>query len=187
MSFTKANKAPALRWTKAQTPCYGPEALFPCGRLLGDSNCAGMRIPPTSSTFLMFTKSLKESESQRISLLLGALNGQTLTAMELLHHCSSSLRARLPQPDEKTIRSDLKYLEEVGFIRREPGPHPYRYRMQDDLVRGLTERSCWICTTSWMSWRRRRSPPFKAICCATSSRSISCARKPAARPGAFLV
>ncbi|WP_151736811.1 helix-turn-helix transcriptional regulator ['Paenibacillus yunnanensis' Narsing Rao et al. 2020] len=89
--------------------------------------------------FLFRAKSVKETESQRISLLLGALNGQALTAMELLDLCCAGLPAELALPDEKTIRSDLKYLEEVGVIRREPGPRPYRYRIQDDLVRSLSE------------------------------------------------
>jgi predicted DNA-binding transcriptional regulator YafY len=89
--------------------------------------------------FLFRAKSVKESESQRISLLLGAMNEQALTAMELLDVCNSSLSSDLPLPDEKTIRSDLKYLEEVGVIKREPGPRPYRYRIQDDLVRSLSD------------------------------------------------
>jgi hypothetical protein len=89
--------------------------------------------------FLFRAKSVKESESQRISLLLSAMNDQALTAMELLDTCCSLLPSELPLPDEKTIRSDLKYLEQVGVILREPGPRPYRYRIQDDLVRGLSE------------------------------------------------
>ncbi|WP_138494574.1 helix-turn-helix transcriptional regulator [Paenibacillus pinistramenti] len=89
--------------------------------------------------FLFRAKSVKESESQRISLLLAAMNEQALTARELLELCCSSLSSGLPLPDEKTIRSDLKYLEEVGVIIREPGPRPYRYRIQDDLVSSLTD------------------------------------------------
>lgn len=89
--------------------------------------------------FLFRAKSVKESEGQRISLLLAAMNDQALTAMELLNMCCSSLSSNLPMPDEKTIRSDLKYLEEVGVIKREPGPRPYRYRIQDDLIRGLSD------------------------------------------------
>ncbi|MHA6533683.1 helix-turn-helix transcriptional regulator [Paenibacillus sp. BAC0078] len=89
--------------------------------------------------FLFRAKSVKESESQRISLLLAAMNEQTMTAMELLDLCCSSLSSGLPLPDEKTIRSDLKYLEEVGVIKKEPGPRPYRYRIQDDLVRSLSD------------------------------------------------
>lgn len=89
--------------------------------------------------FLFRAKSVKESESQRISLLLAAMNEQALTAMELLDMCCDSLPTGLPLPDEKTIRSDLKYLEEVGVILKEPGPRPYRYRIQDDLVRSLSE------------------------------------------------
>ncbi|MDT3427779.1 putative DNA-binding transcriptional regulator YafY [Paenibacillus forsythiae] len=89
--------------------------------------------------FLFRAKSVKESESQRISLLLGAMNEQALTAMELLDMYCGSLSPGLPLPDEKTIRSDLKYLEEVGVIKRESGPRPYRYRIQDELVRSLSD------------------------------------------------
>ncbi|TLS51833.1 WYL domain-containing protein [Paenibacillus antri] len=89
--------------------------------------------------FLFRAKSVKETESERISLLLGAMNGQALTAMELLDLCCGSLSSDLPMPDEKTVRSDLKYLEEVGVIQREPGPRPYRYRIRNDLVRDLTD------------------------------------------------
>ncbi|MCM3703299.1 YafY family protein [Paenibacillus macerans] len=89
--------------------------------------------------FLFRAKSLKESESQRISLLLAALNEQALTAMELMDICCGSLPANVPLPDEKTIRSDLKYLEEVGVIKKESGSRPYRYRMDNDLVRELSD------------------------------------------------
>lgn len=68
--------------------------------------------------FLFRAKSLKESESQRLSLLLAALHDQPLTAMELLDLCCSSMPAGLPLPDEKTIRNDLKYLEQVGVIKK---------------------------------------------------------------------
>jgi len=89
--------------------------------------------------FLFRAKSVKESESQRISMLIGAMNEQALTAMELLDVCCNSLPSDLPLPDEKTIRSDLKYLEAVGVVKKEPGPRPYRYRIQDDLVRSLSD------------------------------------------------
>jgi predicted DNA-binding transcriptional regulator YafY len=89
--------------------------------------------------FLFRAKSLKESESQRISLLLAAMNEQALTAMELLDICCTSQSSDLSLPDEKTIRSDLKYLEEVGVISRQAGARPYRYRIQNDLIHGLTD------------------------------------------------
>lgn len=89
--------------------------------------------------FLFRAKSVKESESQRISLLLKSMSERAMTAMELLDVCSCDLPSDQPLPDEKTIRSDLKYLEEVGVIKREPGPRPYRYRIHDDLIRGLTD------------------------------------------------
>ncbi|MCI3922848.1 WYL domain-containing protein [Paenibacillus sp. TRM 82003] len=89
--------------------------------------------------FLFRAKSVKETESERISLLLGAMNEQARTAVELLNLCCGGLSSDLPMTDEKTIRSDLKYLEEVGVIQREPGPRPYRYRIRNDLVRELTD------------------------------------------------
>jgi predicted DNA-binding transcriptional regulator YafY len=89
--------------------------------------------------FLFRAKSLKESECDRISLLLAALNGQALTAIELLDICCGGLPSDLPLPDEKTVRGDLKYLEEVGVIVKEPGPRPYRYRVHDGLIRNLSD------------------------------------------------
>ncbi|GMX61351.1 hypothetical protein Elgi_11550 [Paenibacillus elgii] len=88
--------------------------------------------------FLYRAKSLKESESYRLSLLLAAMQEEARTVMELLDACCSDLPAELPLPDEKTIRSDLKYLEEVGVIVKEPGGRPYRYRVHDRLVKDLT-------------------------------------------------
>lgn len=89
--------------------------------------------------FLFRAKSVKESEGVRMSLLLAAMNGQALTATELLDMCCSRLSPDLAMPDEKTIRSDLKYLETVGVIQREAGPRPYRYRLQDNLIRCLSD------------------------------------------------
>jgi hypothetical protein len=89
--------------------------------------------------FLFRAKSIKETESIRISLLLTAMNERAYTAMELLELCSGSLPADAALPDEKTIRSDLKYLEQVGVIRKEPGPRPFSYRIHNDLIAGLTD------------------------------------------------
>lgn len=89
--------------------------------------------------FLFRAKSLKESESERISLLLAAMNGHALTAAELLDICCVGLPSDHPLPDEKTVRGDLKYLEEVGVIVKEPGPRPYRYRIHDGLIRDLSD------------------------------------------------
>ncbi|NQX67480.1 WYL domain-containing protein [Paenibacillus alba] len=89
--------------------------------------------------FLFRAKSLKESESQRISKLLAALKDQALTAMELLDICCADLLAEAALPDEKTIRNDLKYLEDVGVIKKVPGPRPNRYRIHNDLVQELTQ------------------------------------------------
>ncbi|NOU95558.1 WYL domain-containing protein [Paenibacillus sp. LMG 31456] len=88
--------------------------------------------------FLYRAKSLKESETQRISIIIAAMNEKALTAMELLDVCCNGLSTETALPDEKTIRSDLKYLEEVGVIRKEPGLRPYRYRIHNDLVQELT-------------------------------------------------
>ncbi|MCS7461052.1 WYL domain-containing protein [Paenibacillus doosanensis] len=89
--------------------------------------------------FLYRAKSLKDSESHRLSLLLSAMQSSPMTAMELLDACCERMPEGLPLPDEKTIRSDLKYLEEVGAIAREPGGRPYRYSMQDGLLKALTD------------------------------------------------
>lgn len=89
--------------------------------------------------FLFRAKSLKETESQRLSLLLAAMQEKPLTAMELLDLCCGSMPAELPLPDEKTIRGDLKYLEQVGVIKKEPGIRPFRYRIYNDLVRELSD------------------------------------------------
>ncbi|TXK80023.1 YafY family protein [Paenibacillus sp. N3.4] len=89
--------------------------------------------------FLFRAKSLKDSESQRISTLLAAMNEQALTAMELLEVCGNHLAAAASLPDEKTIRTDLKYLEEVGVIKKENGARPYRYRIHNDLIQELSQ------------------------------------------------
>ncbi|MGG4214786.1 WYL domain-containing protein [Paenibacillus sp. FSL L8-0638] len=89
--------------------------------------------------FLFRAKSLKESESVRLSLLLTALQSQPLTTMELLDACCNGLPSDSSLPDEKTIRSDLKYLVEVGVVRKESGGRPYRYAVRNDLVTELTD------------------------------------------------
>jgi predicted DNA-binding transcriptional regulator YafY len=89
--------------------------------------------------FLFRAKSLKESESLRISRILTALSEQPLTMKELLELCCSDVESEGAFPDEKTIRGDLKYLEEVGAIVKQPGLRPYRYRLYDDLVRQLSD------------------------------------------------
>ena len=88
--------------------------------------------------FLFRAKSMKETESARLSLLLEALSENSHTALELLERCSARIEADASLPDEKTIRTDLKYLEQVGVIRRETGQRPHRYRLHDDLFRNLT-------------------------------------------------
>ncbi|WP_138756489.1 helix-turn-helix transcriptional regulator [Paenibacillus sinopodophylli] len=88
--------------------------------------------------FLFRAKSLKETESQRLSLLLAALHGEALTAKELLELCSVSMPSELSLPDEKTIRGDLKYLEQVGVIKRADRARPYRYTTNHDLIQNLS-------------------------------------------------
>lgn len=88
--------------------------------------------------FLFRAKSMKETEVERLSVILHTLQDSALTAMELLDACCADLPEELALPDEKTIRSDLKYLEEVGVIRKEPGGRPYRYSLQQDVLTRLT-------------------------------------------------
>jgi predicted DNA-binding transcriptional regulator YafY len=89
--------------------------------------------------FLFRAKSLKESESQRIAVLLAALNEQPLTAIELLEACSKGIPSEAALPDEKTIRNDLKYLEEVGVIMKTSGSRPYRYRIHNAFIDELSQ------------------------------------------------
>lgn len=90
--------------------------------------------------FLYRAKSIKESESQRLPLILTALKNQSLTANQLLTYCDEQLidSDSIP-PDEKTIRSDLRYLEEIGVICREAGKRPYSYRLNNDLTDCLSQ------------------------------------------------
>ncbi|MDF2837726.1 MAG: transcriptional regulator [Paenibacillus sp.] len=105
--------------------------------------------------FLFRAKSLKESESERLSVILSAVKLGPRTAMELLDACSESMPPELALPDEKTIRGDLKYLEGVGVIRREPGPRPYRYALWDafsaelarDELLDLHDYACMMANT----------------------------------------
>lgn len=89
--------------------------------------------------FLFRAKSLKESESVRLSLILTVLQDQSLTAKELLDMCSETIPSEYPCPDEKTIRGDLKYLEEVGVIVRCKGARPYRYIAANGLIDQLSD------------------------------------------------
>ncbi|MFC5471587.1 helix-turn-helix transcriptional regulator [Cohnella suwonensis] len=89
--------------------------------------------------FLFRAKSLKETESIRLTLLLTALQSQELTAKDLQDLCSDQMPAEFPLPDEKTVRGDLKYLEDVGVIMRMSGTRPYRYKASNDLIDRLSE------------------------------------------------
>jgi predicted DNA-binding transcriptional regulator YafY len=89
--------------------------------------------------FLFRAKSLKETESIRLTLLLTALQTQELTAKDLQDVCSEKMPTHYPMPDEKTIRGDLKYLEEVGVILRVNEGRPYRYKAANDLIDQLSD------------------------------------------------
>ncbi|WP_405106127.1 WYL domain-containing protein [Paenibacillus sp. FSL K6-1217] len=89
--------------------------------------------------FLFRAKSLKETESIRLTLLLTALQSKELTAKELHDGCCDQMPDDSPLPDEKTIRGDLKYLEEVGVIVRVNDKRPYRYKAANDLMDQLTD------------------------------------------------
>lgn len=89
--------------------------------------------------FLFRAKSLKETESIRLTLLLTALQSQELTAKDLQDICSNQMPINSLLPDEKTIRGDLKYLEEVGVILRANEGRPIRYRAANDLIDQLTD------------------------------------------------
>lgn len=84
-------------------------------------------------------KSLKASESLRLSTILTQLQHQQLTAKELIDLCGDHLPDGESLPDEKTIRGDLKYLEEVGVIVKTGTDRPYRYRGARDLIDSLSD------------------------------------------------
>ncbi|EGL16501.1 MULTISPECIES: WYL domain-containing protein [unclassified Paenibacillus] len=90
--------------------------------------------------FLYRAKSMKESESRRLPFLLAVMQeqDQAMSAGELIDACCGGMPDDVPLPDEKTIRSDLKYLEEVGVIRKEGSGRPYRYRLHNDLILHLS-------------------------------------------------
>ncbi|WCF07667.1 WYL domain-containing protein [Paenibacillus thiaminolyticus] len=88
--------------------------------------------------FLFRAKSLKESESLRISIILEALHEQAMTVIDLMEICCSRTPADVAMPDEKTIRSDLKYLEAVGVVCKENAARPYRYRLDNELLHQLS-------------------------------------------------
>ncbi|MFS0727253.1 WYL domain-containing protein [Paenibacillus sp. 1P07SE] len=82
---------------------------------------------------LFQAKSVKATESRRLAVLLEALRHQPQTALELLDCCSERMSGTA-LPDEKTIRSDLRYLEASGVISRLGGQRPYRYRLKNELA-----------------------------------------------------
>lgn len=89
--------------------------------------------------FLFRAKSLKETESIRLTLLLTSLQSRELTAKELQDSCCEQMPHDYALPDEKTIRGDLKYLEEVGVIARSGGSRPYKYKAANALIDQLSD------------------------------------------------
>ncbi|RUS43317.1 YafY family protein [Cohnella sp. AR92] len=89
--------------------------------------------------FLYRAKSLKETESIRLTLLLTALQTDVRTAKELQDILFEQMPEDYPLPDEKTVRGDLKYLEEVGVIVRTDEKRPYKYKAANDLVNTLSD------------------------------------------------
>ncbi|MCM3786452.1 WYL domain-containing transcriptional regulator [Neobacillus mesonae] len=89
--------------------------------------------------FLFRGKSLKATESTRLSIILTELQHKHHTAKELVELCGDHLSETDALPDEKTIRGDLKYLEEVGVIRRTPGDRPVRYSAATDIIDHLSD------------------------------------------------
>ncbi|WP_042165676.1 helix-turn-helix transcriptional regulator [Paenibacillus gorillae] len=89
--------------------------------------------------FLFRSKSVKESESIRLSQIIIALQGIALTAAEVLQQCCDGMPEDMAMPDEKTIRSDLKYLEETGVIRKTQGSRPQRYTADNRFITELSD------------------------------------------------
>ena len=93
-----------------------------------------------TDNFLMFlyhAKSLKESEVERLSRLLEQLGQQPCSTKELLDCFLSTPTGEVP--DEKTLRQDLKYLEELGVIQKSGEARPFVYSFAQDLWNCLTE------------------------------------------------
>lgn len=87
---------------------------------------------------LFRAKSVKQSEIVRLSLILAALNEGSRTVTEILELSTSVTTEDSTLPDEKTIRSDLKYLESVGVIAKLGTQRPFRYKLNNELVTALT-------------------------------------------------
>ncbi|MCQ4086530.1 WYL domain-containing protein [Saccharibacillus sp. JS10] len=90
--------------------------------------------------FLYRAKSMKESESRRLPLILTALKNSPQTVAELLELCSEELLLDAAMPDEKTIRSDLRYLEDIGVVSRESTQRPVKYNLNNQLTDCLSQR-----------------------------------------------
>lgn len=93
-----------------------------------------------TDNFLMFlyhAKSLKESEVERLSHILAKLRQKPLSIKDLLETFVDT--ERLDSPDEKTIRQDVKYLEEIGVIKNVSEVRPYLYQFDGELLDALTD------------------------------------------------
>lgn len=87
---------------------------------------------------LFRAKSLKKSESVRLVFWLGQLRQQTWTVTQLIDQWVQHVEPLTVTPDEKTVRADLTYLEQVGLIRKASTTRPYFYTVVDDFATQLT-------------------------------------------------
>lgn len=84
-------------------------------------------------TFLFRAKSLKESEVTRLTVILTALSKKEHTLKEMFNAFQDEA-----QPDEKTLRQDLKYLEQLAIIKKTSETRPYSYCLDLDILETLT-------------------------------------------------
>ncbi|WP_432774467.1 WYL domain-containing protein [Brevibacillus gelatini] len=93
-----------------------------------------------TDNFLMFlyhAKSLKESEVERLYRILELLSQQPRSIKELLDAFLATPTGEVP--DEKTLRQDLKYLEELSVIKKSGATRPYVYQFDQELWSSLSD------------------------------------------------
>lgn len=96
-----------------------------------------MEVTDNFLMFLYHAKSLKESEVERLTHILEQLSQQPLSIKDLLETFLET--ECLESPDEKTIRQDMKYLEEIGVIKNVSETRPYVYQFDGALLHSLTD------------------------------------------------
>ncbi|WP_139488038.1 helix-turn-helix transcriptional regulator [Brevibacillus dissolubilis] len=84
--------------------------------------------------FLYRAKSVKESEVKRLVRILTLLRDEALTVKDLIERFDLDGETFTDLPDEKTLRQDLKYLEELDVIKKVTKIRPSLYRYNDDLT-----------------------------------------------------